>query len=84
MVDRSSDFYKLMQQAANDAINASSPLMIQEGYVRSADPLLIVVGGLELPSDFFAYPRDFAFAVGQRLAMLRKQGGEKYYIIYEV
>lgn len=79
------DLYQTMQQIARNAVAAEKPVEILYGRVQSLEPFQVKLSQkLTLGKGFLAV-RDGvtaqSFQVGDRLILLRFQGGQKYFIL---
>lgn len=80
------DFLGLMQLAALNAVEQSKPVEITFGTVTKKNPLSIRLGQkLVLSEDFFVFTNTaHSFEEGEKLVLLRFQGGQKYLILDKV
>ncbi len=74
---------ELIKQISSDAIKASKPVEVVSGSVLSIKPFKIkidqklILGDVHLTGDYIASN----YSVGEKLTMLRVQGGKKYHIL---
>jgi len=75
---------RIIKKAAVEAVENSKPLAICGGIVIKEKPLEIKVAEQELilDSDFFIFVLGLGeMKKGDKLLLIRKQGGQKYYVI---
>lgn len=84
-----SDILQIVKKAAIDAVNAQKPMelcfgtVVQEEDIPEGKPLLIKVEQKKpLTKAFFIDSRNLrGLTEGQKLILLRVQGGQEYYIL---
>lgn len=76
---------QIIKQAAIEAVEQSSPMTIAYGTVTKTNPLEInVEQKLPLTKDFIVNTKTFnmaTFEIGDKLILLRVQGGQEYIYI---
>ena len=75
-----------MKQIGADAVGASNPVAVLFGTVTKESPLEVnVEQRMTLPRDFFVIPYSLPpLIIGDRLILLRVQGGQDYVILDKV
>ena len=74
---------ELIKRISNEAVKASKPVEIVEGSVLSINPFEVkidqrlILSDTHLTGDYIASN----YAIGDKITMLRIQGGKKYYIM---
>lgn len=82
-----SNLLNVIKKASIDAFSASSPVTVCEGVVVKLEPLSIKISEQELTldSDFFVFTKNVAkVEKGDRLLLLRKQGGQVFYCVGKI
>ena len=77
------DLLKIMKQAATEAVNASNPVAVCMGNVKSVSPLKIKLGQkLMLSEKQLIKCKEIGNLKEQdNVVLLRQQGGQKYIIL---
>lgn len=82
---------QLIKQAAKDAVEASNPVQVHFGTVLSEEPLEVQVDQrFILPAAALVVPESLGryegrgLTAGDRVLLIRVQGGEKYVILDRV
>ncbi len=86
------DFAQAVKQAAKEAVDASKPVTVSFGTVTAVSPLTVKVSDkLTLTGSVLAVTAaltddagDIALALGDKLVLLRVQGGQKYIAVDRV
>lgn len=82
------ELIRIMKRAAMEAVEEAKPTAVTFGSVSSVEPLKIrLKPKLTLDWDFFVVPEhlnDMKLAQGDRLLLLRVQGGQSYVVLGKV
>lgn len=76
--------YTIIKQAAKAVIENSKPVVICQGRIISEKHIKIEITSQELilDSDFFIFPANFGkLEIGDKLLLIREQGGQNYYVM---
>jgi len=74
---------ELIKQISNDAIKASKPVEVVTGSVLSVSPFKVkidqklILSETHLTGDYISAN----YAIGDKVTMLREQGGKKYHVL---
>lgn len=74
---------EIIKRAALDAVTASKPTDVVEGVITSVSPLRIQVSQMQILDNTFLIVMDSVKSLkyGERVAMIRTQGGQRFYVI---
>lgn len=74
-------FLEGIKTAAMEAVEAASPVIVAYGTVISAKPLSVQLDQKILLASEFLVTMGHAFEKGDRLVLLRIQGGQEYLVL---
>ncbi|NMA00843.1 MAG: DUF2577 family protein [Clostridiaceae bacterium] len=77
-----SDVFETIKQTAVNAVEATFPVKLIFGIVQSTSPLKIAIDQkLSITSTQCVWLQGVGLAVGDRVALLRQQGGQQFLIL---
>lgn len=77
-------FLEAIKKAAMDAVNATNPVAVEYGTVISVSPLSVQVEQKSLLTAPFLVKLQPNLEAGNKVALLRVQGGQEYVILGKV
>lgn len=80
-----SDLIAVIQGLSAATNEAGKPTVVMEGEVTETDPLMITLSEkLILRRSNIVFAKGLSLEIGDKVLMIRSQGGQKYYVICEV
>ncbi|MDB0519960.1 hypothetical protein C4R87_19250 [Clostridioides difficile] len=82
----SQDLLQIIKKAAMDAVETSNPMKVVFGTIESINPLKVKIEQKLTIGDFFliqtdTFKRYTEKKIGDKLALIRMQGGQQYLIL---
>ncbi len=79
------ELLKLIKTIVAETVRSSKPAKLTRGKVESVNPVIISLSEkLSLPEEFLLFGRNVrkeSLEIGDKLLLLRQQGGQLYYVI---